>query len=79
MHYYDNKNTTFMMIHRSGGSTVKKIIPKIHELCDAAAAHQRHQQEQPRRIEAESSIAVEAVPPPAAAAAAPVEECYLLA
>jgi hypothetical protein len=35
--YYDNKNTTFMMINRSGGATVKAMIPAILARCDEAA------------------------------------------
>jgi hypothetical protein len=31
---YDNKNTLFMMINRSGSSTAKKIIAAINERCD---------------------------------------------
>jgi hypothetical protein len=34
--YYDNKNTTFMMINRSGGATVKAMIPAILARCEQA-------------------------------------------
>jgi hypothetical protein len=35
--YYDNKNTTFLMINRSGGATVKAMIPAILARCHEAA------------------------------------------
>jgi hypothetical protein len=33
---YNNKNTMYLMITRSGGSTVKQIVERIIEQCDAA-------------------------------------------
>jgi hypothetical protein len=31
---YDNKNTLYMMVNRSGGSTVRQIVAAIHQQCD---------------------------------------------
>jgi Armadillo/beta-catenin-like repeat len=78
-HYYDNKNTTFMMINRSGGSTVKKIIPTILERCDAVQSQSNHLYNcaesttaTPMDTTEDSGALKQTVEPPE-------EECYLLA
>lgn len=78
--YYDNKNTQFMMINRSGGSTVKKIIPIILERCDAAYAAQQQQVLNDNCCSDNSSMDVDCFTATVASTVQPPEEeCFLLA
>jgi Armadillo/beta-catenin-like repeat len=90
MNYCDQKNITFMMIHRSGGSTVKRIIPVIQQRCaeateaavaaaSAAASAQCGLTDPDSKdcsIDNEATNAASVVP---TKVSAPEEECYLLA
>jgi hypothetical protein len=83
MNYCDQKNITFMMIHRSGGSTVKRIIPVIQQRCAeataaAVAAHCSTDNSMDCSMDNEASNTTPTtgiLPVPNA----PEEECYLLA
>jgi hypothetical protein len=77
MNYCDQKNITFMMIHRSGGSTVKRIIPVIQQRCaEATAAAHCSTDSMDCSIDNEASNTVPTILP---VPTAPEEECYLLA
>jgi Armadillo/beta-catenin-like repeat len=81
MNYCDQRNVTLMMIHRSGGSTVKRIIPVIQQRCAEATAAAAAQcliddDRMDCSIDCDTpTIPVVLVP----TAIAPEEECYLLA
>mmetsp|Transcript_5620 Transcript_5620/g.11601 ORF Transcript_5620/g.11601 Transcript_5620/m.11601 type:complete len:261 (-) Transcript_5620:44-826(-) len=44
---YNQKNTTFMLMSRSGGPTVKKMIAVIQERCEQVRSSSPHQQAPP--------------------------------
>lgn len=77
-HYYDNRNITFLMYNRSGGSTVKTIIPVILERC-RAVAQQQHQLRLQVYNNCSEFAKLQDVNAVVVVVAAPEEECYLLA